>query len=201
MSFHSSSHEAFINSAYLSELWAVKDLLKFKQNHPEVWSPAREDQLQDEVVHARSLLNLLKDLQSPIVSDLSFSMQERLYKKYFDLNLCERPEDHCLIHQVTERRAFWIYKTYLRNHPNSPYAATFERILRDEANHFEVDDIANKSSPFFKEGIKGTDRILFRGLLPQKYGSKIFESTAFWSWYYEGARAELKNDENLNGIF
>ncbi|MFP5520669.1 MAG: hypothetical protein ACLGGX_12250 [Bdellovibrionia bacterium] len=175
---------AFINSAYLSELWAVQDLLRFKQDHPLEWSSEREKQLQDEVKHAASLLDCLRKQRVEVEMDVSYSMQERLYSKYINLSLARTPEEHAILHEMTEGRAVWIYKTYLKLRPDSPYKGALLQILEDEKNHFHLDNLSSAGSDFLFKSLKAIDRMLFREVLPQKYGRKIFENQNFWEWYY-----------------
>ncbi len=179
--------EAFINSAYLSELWAVQDLLKLKNNYKLFWNAGREKQLQDEINHARILLDALKISSKTVITDLAYSMQERLYRKHFNLSLCHSVEQHALIHDMTESRAIWIYKTYMKINPNSKYNNIFRQILNDEQNHFNIDDSINQNSEFTKASLKAVDRLIFRAYLPEKYGARIFENEEFWNWYYLGA--------------
>lgn len=180
-------HNCFINSAYLSELWAVSDLVRFKNNFPLYWNSGREKQLQDEVVHANLLLKALKNATDLIVVDTQFSMQERLYKKYFNLQSASSPEEHCIIHEMNESRAKWIYQTYLRRNDSSPYASILRKILKDEETHFNIDQTAMSASRFSKNGLTAIDRLLFRAYLPSKFGNQIFDNSDFWPWYFKNA--------------
>jgi hypothetical protein len=190
---HPSLELAFLNSGYLSELWAVQDLLKVKNAHPDQWTNKREIQLQDEVRHARILLDQLKKAQSPIVCDLKFSMQERLYKPFVDLSKTQTIEESAAVHDLTERRATWIYKTFLRLSQNQEFIAVCKQIMNDEKNHFEV-NASVQCSPVLRSSLNGIDRFLFRKHLPEKYGRIMLLSQKFWSDYYDGA-IFLKEDQ------
>ncbi len=178
---------AFINSAYLSELWAVHDLLKMKKMHASNWTKSRENQLQDEIKHANILLNALKESKVEIVYDLSFSMQERLYKKYIDLSCSTKICEFSIVHEMTESRALWIYKTFLRINPQTKYKSLLLGIIDDEKNHFNLDPEISHNDQFSKNAYFSIDKIIFRKLLPQKYGNKIFFNENFWTWYYSNS--------------
>ena len=187
---HKTKDDALINSAYLSELWAVQDLSRMKKLHWDLWSPERETQLQDEVRHANMLLNVLKKKQAVVVKDLAYSMQERLYAHVVRLNSTHNMSEASLVHNMTERRAVWIYKTYQKVGQDPDYKEVVAEIYQDEKNHFAVNDhdIGSASlNHFLAENVKRADRFLFRKYLPEKFGSIIFNSEDFWNYYYQEA--------------
>ena len=186
---HSTCELAFANSAYLSELWAVKDLVRIKNADTASWSKEKEGQLQDEVRHARLLLGHLKQSGSPVVLDVEYSMQDRLYKPYVDLSKSATAAEAAVVHDLTEHRATWIYKTYIRNGRDANLIAICEQILKDEKQHFAVNAGA-RTSDLLRDALKGIDREIFRSELPNRYGRVMLFSEEFWVDYYQGARAE-----------
>jgi len=176
---------AFLNSAYLSELWAVNDLLRFKKEYPNCWGLDRESQLIDEIKHANLLLNYLKDNNSFIIKDTKYSMQERLYRRFFNLGQTENMKEFSTVHEMSEERAVWIYKTFLKINPESPAKSIINEILMDEKNHFKINDIVKTDTTFFLKGPAAVDKLLFRGYLPEKYGHQLFYNESFWVNYYD----------------
>lgn len=192
---HKTLDDAFINSAYLSELWASIDLIRCKKaGH--AWSPEREIQLQDEVRHANALLNVLKSQTGILVKDLQFSMQEKLFKDKVNLSETNSIGDVSLVHDITERRAVWIYKTYLKMATNPVYKSVITEILADEKNHFAVNkkEAHPDHTPYSKK-VKKTDFLIFKEYLPSKYGQKLFSSSRFWEDYFNGAKNDYAEND------
>jgi hypothetical protein len=180
--------DAFLNTAYLSELWAVKDLVRIKKLFPKSWNADREQQLNDESNHARLLLNELKKNSKVIVEDLAFSMQERLYRKYINLSESNSISASGIVHNMTEARALWIYKTYLKVGTNQEYKNCILNIIEDEKRHFIYNtDCIDQQDGFLTASIRSVDKAIFRTILPMQFGRIIFNSEKFWNNYYEGA--------------
>lgn len=189
---HKNKDDALINSAYLSELWAVNDLIRLKNLYPDAWTPERETQLQDEVRHANMLLNSMKSKDSVIIKDLAYSMQARLYGQFIDLSKTKSLIEAAQVHDMTERRAVWIYRTYRRVGSDKDYKKVANDICIDEQTHFDInkDQITeDHANSLFADSIVKIDSFLFSKYLPEKYGSIVFASENFWSDYYDGARA------------
>jgi rubrerythrin len=187
---HKNFDDALMNSAYLSELWAVNDLLRLKLSFPEFWSSENEKQLQDEIRHAGMILNELKKNKSLVVKSTQFSMQERIYKKFFDLSKTDKFADTLAVHSMTEHRAVWIYKTYRKLGLNPSYRKLAEVIKNDEKGHFDIieNSIATLDhSPFLFYALSRIDSYIFNVFLVEKYGRLLFTSKQFWTDYYEGA--------------
>jgi hypothetical protein len=183
--FFNTPDDAFLNSAYLSELWAVKDLIRIKNLFPKNWSTDREQQLNDEVRHARLLLNELKKNSKVIVEDLAFSMQEKIYRKYINLSSYNTMSSSGIVHNMTEARALWIYKTYLKVGNNQEYKDCIVGIIEDEKKHFIYNtDVIDQQDSFFKTAINSIDKAIFRTILPMQFGRVIFNSDNFWKKYY-----------------
>lgn len=192
--------DAFINSAYLSELWAVKDLLRIKNEFPDSWNSFREKQLQDEVRHASSLLKVLKVHHGSYVDNHAYSMQERLYKKLINLSLSQSPGASAAVHNMTESRALWIYKTYKKFGKNSDYISCVNEIIEDEKDHFQCNaSFLTKEDFFLEKCIKAIDKSLFKSILPNQYGNLLFLSHLFWDDYYKGA--ELTVSKSAISLF
>ncbi len=189
---HKNKDDALINSAYLSELWAVNDLLRLKNLYPAAWSPEREVQLQDEIRHANMLLHALRSKDSIIVKDLAFSMQAKLYGMFIDLGKTKSLIEAAQVHDMTERRAVWIYRTYRRVGTDRDYKKVANDICIDEQNHFDInsDQIGEEdANSVFADSIVKIDQFLFSKYLPEKFGSIVFASDDFWNFYYDGAKA------------
>lgn len=185
---------AFANSAYLSELWAVRDLVRVKRLSTD-WMAANEEQLQDEVRHARRLLDFLKERTRYFVADLSYSMQERLYRSHIDLASSATLAEACTVHDVTERRAAWIYKTFLRVGDDQALKQISREILDDEKRHAGLTASYIVDRELFGR-LRTADRKLFRKEIPIQFGSILIHSAAFWTYYFEGAQmAQAKSVE------
>lgn len=178
---------AFANSAYLSELWAVRDLVRIKRLSAE-WTAANEEQLQDEVRHARRLLDFLKERTRYFVADLSYSMQERLYRQHVDLSDSKTLAEACTVHDVTERRAAWIYKTFTKVGSDQTLKQIAREILDDEKRHADLTASYVTDLALFGR-LKAVDRELFRKDIPVRFGSILIHSDAFWTYYFEGSQA------------
>ncbi len=187
---HKNNDDALINSAYLSELWAVNDLLRIKNMFPHAWSNERETQLQDEVRHANLLLTIMRSKDVPVIKDLNYSMQSRLYKPLIDLGKTATLSEAAIVHEMTERRAVWIYKTYRRVGIDKDYKNVALGICNDEEAHFNINqDQMNPSdlNGALADAVFKIDKFLFNEYLPSKFGRIVFSSNDFWSYYYEGA--------------
>ena len=197
---HKNSDDAFINSAYLSELWASMDLLRCKKSGYN-WSDEREVQLQDEIRHSNILLNSLKSQTKVLVKNLNYSMQERLYKQRVNLSQSANIGEVSHVHDVTERRAVWIYKTYLKMGNNPIYKVAVTEILADEKNHFAVNKKeAHPIRSLYAEHVRNIDYSIFKNILPAKYGQQLFSSQNFWVDYYSGAKNEFKEDATIESF-
>jgi hypothetical protein len=188
---HKNKDDALINSAYLSELWAVNDLIRLKNLYPDTWTPERETQLQDEVRHANMLLNTMRSKNSVIVKELAYSMQARLYGQFIDLGKTQSLIEAAQVHDMTERRAVWIYRTYRRVGRDKDYKNVANDICIDEQTHFDInkDQITKEhADSAFADAIVKIDSFLFNKYLPDKYGPIVFASEDFWSYYYAGAK-------------
>lgn len=181
--------QAFANSAYLSELWAVRDLRRQKVQFSASWNAQRENQLQDEARHARRFLDYLQKTSSPVVSDLSYSMQVRLYGPYVDLSATESVESAAAVHDLTEHRATWIYKTYLKHGRDLELKVICEEILEDEKTHFAINKGLSPSRDL-QQHLASIDRKIFREELPRKFGRIMLFSEEFWKDYFQGATTE-----------
>lgn len=186
--FFKSNDDAFINSAYLSELWAIKDLVRIRDLHPSQWSSDKDIQLRDEVRHARLLRDQIKKNSDVFIDDIRYSMQERLYRKYINLNLTQTVSAAAAVHNMTESRAVWIYKTYMKVGHNNEYKDCVSKIVMDEKQHFIVNSNSiNPLDNFLTSALLSTDKLLFRKVLPSTYGAIIFQSHSFWKDYYSEA--------------
>lgn len=187
---HKSFDDALMNSAYLSELWAVNDLLRLKKVAPQSWTNENETQLQDEIRHASMILAELKKNNSVVVKDIKYSMQEKLYKPFIDLSSSNGMAEILTVHNMTEERAVWIYTTYQRFGKNAGYKKLAAQIKNEEAEHFKVTTDRKKNNligSLLDSSIKAIDGFIFNTHLPKKYGRLLFASEAFWNDYYQGA--------------
>lgn len=179
---------AFANSAYLSELWAIRDLTRIKTLCLSQWKAENEEQLQDEVRHARSLLDFLKSTGQPMVADLKFSMQERLYAQYVDLGKSTSLAEVCAVHDVTEWRAAWIYRTFIKHGQSTELKNISRAILEDEKRHAQVTGLGmQQSAALLTSALQGIDRRLFRREIPERFGRQLIHNSDFWTFYFAGA--------------
>lgn len=183
-----SCETAFANSAYLSELWAIRDLARIRALCPENWGPRFDDQLRDEVRHARMLLDFLKATTSEIVVDLGFSMQERIYKQYVDLGASKSVREVCAVHDVTEWRAAWIYRTFIKNGANETLKQISREILEDEKRHAVITgEGMSGGAELLTSALRGIDRKIFRKDVPDRFGRHLIHNDKFWNFYFESA--------------
>ena len=102
----------FINSAFLSELWAAKDI-KAKIDMGLISSDQAQAQLDDEYRHAEVLFKMMKKLDFAPCEDIQFAMQNVLYKRIMNVDLASVHGDQKYfwgIHEITEKRALFNYK-------------------------------------------------------------------------------------------
>lgn len=178
-----------IESAYLSELWAVNNI---KRHETKYGSIDLAMQLDDEERHAAILLEALRAEGYEPLHDTAYSMQEVIYRNWLGLDL-DRFTDidrahFCFAHEVTERRAIWIYRTYIRGGQNSRFKEICAQIIDDERGHIHAMEPTNESM----ENLMRKDRLIFRKYIPGEYGSmNLLETPQFWSDYYGEGLKEI----------
>jgi hypothetical protein len=175
----------FVHISYLSELWAVQDLQ---------WGAAEfgidlSEHIQDEINHAKILKALLKDLEDTRqlvkdVDDVSFSFQNIIFRNTGRFNLAKFTNFNAFqqMHNIMERRAAWIYKTYVLGGSNEKIKKALRSIIDDEKGHvhdIQIDD-------FYARQIYELDQHLFLTQLRKKYNNlNLLKSDQFWNDYYQ----------------
>ena len=185
----------------LRSIW--NDLLKLKGLDAGRWSQENETQLQDEIRHASLILNELKKNNAPIVKDLKFSMQEKLYRPFVDLAKSESFAEVLTVHNMTEHRAVWIYKTYARLGHNKSYRELALKIKNEEAAHFKIttnDTQNNLIGGILDQSLRSVDLFIFNHYLPARYGPLLFRSEKFWNDYYREAVVESNEDHLTQNV-
>ena len=200
LSFVADEDEKFdlylMNAVCLSELWAFQDLSNFKKAYPNLWGRQLEDQLADEFRHYRMCFGALKDEAFEPQTDLSFSMQEKLYAPFFNLRPVESLQDLASLHSVFERRAVWVFKTYQKVGRNEKFKKIFKAILKDEADHNH--QLRALGPEQVNNALRLVDQNIWRKLLPAKFGPKIFSSVDLWRWYYSPSLSPSLIDVAIN---
>lgn len=188
---HQNWQDALINSAYLSEQWAVRHILVMKERYPEKWTNGLDLQLEDELRHSRIIKAVLTKHSPVVVDNLKFSMQENLYKgvcglrPQFDIHATSF-EAFTDLMWIMERRALWIYFVYNRIGSNPDYKKVFKSIIEDEKTHVHEKP---QPSPYFNI-VSKADNYLFTNFIPQTWTQNSFTNEGFWDWYYSGYEAE-----------
>lgn len=172
----------FINSAYLSELWAAHDLkakaeFGFKSSN-------LAQQIDDEFRHAEMLKKAMISHGFEPIHDLKFAMQNVIYKKICALDLSETYSNEQIflgVHEITEKRALWNYKTYIRGGNNNMYKKILTQIIKEEQAHFRKIDLTNP----VLESIHNLDYWVHRTYIGGKYNNfDLLRCLDFWKNYF-----------------
>jgi len=186
-------------SAYLSEWWAVWNL-ECSAAH---WNLGDEfdSQLEDEVRHVRMFADAMaaeghkprfmwKTSEGYPVN----SMQEVIYGGVCGLDLrrltMHNVEMFKQVHEVTERRAIWIYKTYITGGNVERYKDVCREIIEDERGHIHP---RPKSDNLVLNNLIKMDKWAFLKFLPKHYnGMQLLQCLDFWNDYYcDGLKTEV----------
>lgn len=178
-----------MESAYLSELWAVENIERHIAKYD---SLELRLQLDDEKRHAEILLEALRAEGHEPRHDTAYSMQEVIYKNWQGLRVgafTDIDQRHfAFAHEVTERRAIWIYRTYIRGGNVDRYKGICEQIIDDERGHLH--EMTPTSTAM--EDLARLDRAIFRRYIPGAYGSMdLLRCGEFWDDYYGDGLKEL----------
>lgn len=182
---NSSYDEYFINSAYLSELWAVQDLKKKLDLNIGAKS-LLEDQIADEIRHAQMLRNSLLNVGFSVCDDIRFAMQEviHFHTALIDPKDVEsQPELFWSFHEIMERRAIWNYRTCIVGGIAPAYRAVLKRIIKDEKGHLTGRPLY-RDHALVKRWI-AADAWVFNHHIKQYYNNlNLLKSHQFWKDYY-----------------
>jgi hypothetical protein len=172
----------FINSAYLSELWAFENLKQMYVNKKFVDEETYQ-QMIDEERHARMLRNILIQHNFNPIDELKFAMQEVLYKKvcHVDYSIYEHEKSEFSgMHTIMEKRAIWNYKTFLLGSKNDELKKVVRLIIKDEKQHIRK---VPKSKNLME--LEKQDRWLYRNYLYLKYNKmNLLQCLEFWEKYF-----------------
>lgn len=176
----------FINTAYLSELWAAQDIEE-KIGAGLISKKEAQDQVDDEFRHAEMLRKMMLRFGFKPCDDVAYAMQNILYKSICELDL-KKVEGDVLyfwgIHEVMETRAIWNYKSYTRGGRLEEYKKVLRIIVQDERSHFKSVDL---SYPATKK-VYDADRWLHRVYLYEKYNKmNLIQCPNFWTRYFSDA--------------
>ena len=187
-------------SALLSEWWAVINIEHMSREYDiydEMYS-----QLCDEVRHMTILREAMEAenyvppftqqyVYTPLGTRLDhmtpkYSMQEVIYHSVCGINLaqltCHGVDMFKEVHEVTERRAVWIYKTYIKGGKVERYKDVCRQIIEDEKGH--IHKRPRTDNPVMKN-LHDLDRWVFLKHLPAHYnGMQLLECPEFWDDYY-----------------
>ena len=180
-------------SAYLSEWWAVWNLQQMAVR----WNLGDEfdSQIEDEMRHAKIFLDAMaaedhyprtmwKNSEGYPIN----AMQEAIYRNVCGVDL-HRLTMHNVdmfkqVHELTERRAIWIYKTYMKGGTVERYKDVCREIIEDEKGH--IHPRPQSDNPILNNLIT-TDKWVFLKFLPKLYnGMQLLQCPAFWNDYYAG---------------
>lgn len=169
----------FVHISYLSELWAVRDL---------EWGQAYfgidlNEQTEDERRHAAILKALLvRNGASQLGDDLDFAFQNVMFRNTARIDLSRIPHRDVFLqmHNIMERRAVWIYRTYMRGGRDPEIKKVLTSLMEDEKGHTHDLDLSHEVT----RTIHGTDQWLFGQHLRRYNGLNLLACTDFWTDYY-----------------
>lgn len=178
-----SLEHCFINSAYLSELWAANDIAA-KISSGLISKIDAQEQLDDEHRHADLLFKMMRKLGFSPSEDINFSMQNVLYKSTLKIDLSATNNDLSFFwgaHEVTEKRAIFNYKSYLLGGTIDSYKKILRVIINDERGHFKKINLKQDNiNKIFK-----ADKFLHRVHLYNHYNKmNLLRSKSFWIDYF-----------------
>jgi rubrerythrin len=187
-------------SALLSEWWALLNLdhmAKEYKIYDELY-----DQIADEARHMTLLRGAMEaeGYEPPFTQQYvytpqgtrlehmvpMYAMQEVIYHSVCGIDLtqltCHGVDMFKEVHEVTERRAVWIYKTYIKGGQIERYKDVCREIIEDERGH--IHKRPNTKNPVMKN-LHELDRWVFLKHLPRHYnGMQLLECAEFWDDYY-----------------
>ena len=186
-------------SAYLSEWWAVWNLQMMAVH----WNLGSEfdSQIEDEIRHAQMFKDAMaaedhypRTMWKNSEGYPIYAMQEVIYRNVCGLDLNQLTKHNVdmfkQVHELTERRAIWIYKTYLKGGMVERYKDVCREIIKDEKGHIHP---RPKSDNLILNNLIAVDRWAFLKFLPKHYnGMQLLLCTGFWNDYYAG---ELVTEE------
>ena len=175
----------YMHSGYVSELWAARDLESKRNQFDLDFLPA---QISDEYRHAELLLKALKTSGAPDFllkcEDTQYGLQKVIYNNVCMLDLAATGGSVSrfrAVHEMTEKRALRIYRTFLRGANSASYREAARQILEDEKGHlhnYHTDDVVMGH-------FTALDKWAFCDYLPRKYGINLLDpSNRFWQAYY-----------------
>ncbi len=177
----------FLNSAYLSELWAARDLESFLAFCPKEMASQVENQIEDEYRHSAQIKRSILNAGFPVEEDLTLSMQKNLHFRFGIVPEKSYLQDHALLvgfHELMERRAVWNYRTALRTGMDKQFHSLLKQILQDEKSHIDGFS-ANWAHPTLQLW-KNQEYEFFRTRLPRAYGlGDHVHNTNFWDHYFK----------------
>ncbi len=189
----------FINSAYLSELWAAQDLEE-KRNYFHQASLNIDKQIEDEYRHALMLKKGMTYLGYEPIEDVKFAMQNVIFKSVCNIDLknsYSSPELFLITHEVMERRALWNYRTYRLGGTIDYYKDILNKIIEDEKGHVRNLVVTHPQGLL----IQKADRWAHRQHLAKHYNKmNLLESSDFWNDYFSDSliRPETTGLNELN---
>ena len=177
------SEHKFINSAFLSELWAAHDLEE-KKSYFKIPDVLIDQQIEDEYRHAKMLRKSIENYGIKPILDTKYAMQNIIYKSVCGLNLKNTYSSMDLfwsMHEIMEKRAIWNYKTFNLGGKSATYKSILKNILLDEKNHLKKKEISNPKS----EHISKLDRWVHRIHFFKFYNRmNLLDSPKFWEDYF-----------------
>ncbi len=180
----------FLEIAYLSELWAAKDL----QNKSGRYGSSRlTNQIEDEYRHAEMLRRVMRQEGYTPCDDVSYAMQNVLFHDVGMVDLAETMKNQAVfegVHEIMERRAIWCYRTYLAGGSVQRYKNVLRIIIQDERGHIFGVSMANP----LLTAIKKLDSYLFRVHLPRHYNQmNLLKCDKFWHDYFDATIVPIGN--------
>ena len=178
-----------IESAYYSELWAVYDIQWKIQNAG--WDFLQGSklnrfhlQLVEEKRHVCMLREAMKaEGYTPRDNTIKYAMQNVIFHNagHFDLSVSVNSDLFMFFHELMEKRAIWIYRTYLFGGTIERYKTVLQAIIKEEKEHLHNIKCDHRDAKHLID----VDRYLFYQALPKKYNNmNLLDCPEFWDDYY-----------------
>lgn len=169
--------QEFLKWSHISEKWLYDYLL---QNCKSIDLPQEEflEIVDDEKRHTQIFKNLLHVFKIEAYQDPKQSFHYSIYTQLggVDWSKLNSTEKKAML-AVSERRAVFLYKAYIKNGQNEQIKKTLKTVLRDELRHARA--YLDESDPAF-QWAQNLDKKVWT-CLEEKYGPKAQQENLFWS--------------------
>lgn len=167
----------FLKWSHISEKWLYDYLV---QNAQDMDMPEEEflEIIDDERRHTQIFKNLLQVFKIDAYDDPKQSFHYSIYTQLAGVDWLKlsKNEKKAML-AISERRAVFLYKAYIKNGQNEQIKKTLKTVLKDELRHART--YLDESDPAF-QWAKNIDKKVWT-YLERKYGDKAQQENLFWS--------------------